>query len=687
MDTFMGRKFFFCLLLALLVAGAGFAQETAGSIRGTVTDPSGAAVPGASVQLSGGQLPRGFTTTTGATGDYRFTQVPPGTGYTVSLSVQGFRQSRISGVNVDIGRATTIDIKLEVGQVAEVVEVSATAVMVDAQSSSSSVAVDKSFFDLLPKGVSFYDMIAVAPGARQETKSGGYEIDGASGSENTYYLDGMEVTNIQTGILSTQNRIPIEMVQQVEIKNGVVPSQYGGAMGGVINAVVRSGSNRVHGEAGFYFNNSAMRARQRPYLRTDPADPDNMKVQFFQARVEDAFSTWQPIFQVGGPLVPNRVFFFSAYEPVRTNTTRVVDFNSGQTGTYSNQETTQFLTNKVDVVPFSKLRTSLSWLWNPRKRTGSLPGITGGDDPSLPWAGFGEREAGNVLAGSADYIATSKLVFSFRGGYSYRNLHNRYGLSTPTAIYYSQDIRDATKFPGIPDNLRAAAGYVVGTSEGRLKDIYTRNNYSAMASYIFNLGGQHNLKGGWQRNDLFNDVLSSSWPGGYYRFWWSSATAPQVYKCVTSQCTTVSGTYGYYRLRNYGEMGSASSQNQGIFIQDDWRVTKRLTLNLGLRTEREFVPVFGAGANTKPIEFSWSNKLAPRVGFALDVKGDGKQKLYALFGIINDIMKYEMPRGSFGGNVWMDYMYTLDDPTFVTRLAAIGIPPIRPNCRASSASR
>ena len=74
-------------------------------------------------------------------------------------------------------------------------------------------------------------------------------MDGASGSENTFYLDGMEVTNMQTGVLACKNRIPVEAIQQVQIKNGVMEAQYGGAMGGVINAVVRSGINDFHGDS------------------------------------------------------------------------------------------------------------------------------------------------------------------------------------------------------------------------------------------------------------------------------------------------------------------------------------------------------------------------------------------------------------------------------------------------------
>ena len=130
---------------------------------------------------------------------------------------------------------------------AESVTVTAEAVMVDTQSSSSAITIDKSFFDILPKGRSFYDLIQIAPGARNEGLSAGYQVDGASGGENTFYLDGMQMESIQGGTLDNQNKIPVEMVQQMQVKNGIMDAEYGGAMGGVISAVVRSGQNDFHG--------------------------------------------------------------------------------------------------------------------------------------------------------------------------------------------------------------------------------------------------------------------------------------------------------------------------------------------------------------------------------------------------------------------------------------------------------
>lgn len=656
-----GRYLAAVLLLMALLCGSTFAQETYGSVRGAVTDPSGAAVPGARVELTGPAVPQPYSATTDASGAFVFAQVPPGPGYTVSATAQGFRNAKAGNLAIVLGKATTIDIRLEVGQVSESVVVSAESIMVDTQSSSSAVTVDKTFFDLIPKGRSFYDLINIAPGARNESKSGGYQVDGASGSENTYYLDGMEVTNIQTGVLDSQNRVPVEMIQQVQVKNGVMEAQYGGAMGGVVNAVVRSGSNDFHGEAGFYYNNDAMQGRPRPTLEMDPNDATRTQYRYFQNTL-DPYRTWNPIFSLGGALIKNKVFFFSGYMPTRTTTDRKVTFlANNQTMDFHRKSTQQYLANKVDYVPFAKLRLNVSWVFNPRKTQGILPAQQGTDSPTVPWNDRGEYVGGQILSGQVDYLATTKLIFSFRGGYNYYNYNNVYAPSTVTAVYSSAN---ASLYPDLPANLkRSAAGFVSGSgSDGNTKyNIYKRVNLNADASYMANWMGQHSIKVGWQTNRLNNSTVALSYPNGYWRYYWNSS-----YSCVTSQCSGRNrGTYGYYRYYTYGTSGDASSDNQGIFFQDAWRVNKRLTLNLGLRTEREFLPSFSKQgvAAAPPIEFGFGSKISPRIGGAYDPKGDGKMRIYASWGYFYDVMKYEMPRGSFGGDIYWTYYFPLNDPT------------------------
>ncbi|MGH8403745.1 MAG: hypothetical protein ACRESO_10145, partial [Gammaproteobacteria bacterium] len=342
-------------------------------------------------------------------------------------------------------------------------------------------------------------------------------------------------------------------------------AEYGGAMGGVISAVVRSGQNQFHGQAGFYYSGDPLTARPRPQLRLDPLD-DNVAQEFLPR--QDSFSNWNPVFSVGGPLLKDKLFFFAGYMPELNYTTRTVDFTTGETGKYNQTQTQQYLSTKVDYVPFSKVRVNMSWIWNPLKVTGSLPSVQGTDSFSNNWSQQGSFTGNNILSGQFDYIASSKLILSFRGGYNYSGFNNMYGIPATTAIYYSGH---STTLP--PANLQGPNGWVQQAVAATSYDQNRRINENADASDLVNWHGQHALKGGWQMNRLGNDVLSSSYPFGYYRYYWGL-----TYHCQTMTCATT-GTEGYYRYRVLGTIGGASSNNQGIFLQDNWRVNRRLSIN------------------------------------------------------------------------------------------------------------
>ncbi len=657
-------------LLLFLLAGMMpvAAQETTGTIQGTVTDPSGATIPNVQIEITAAGTTRAVTTATDQAGFYKLPNLPVAS-YTVSASVTGFTTQKKTDVNVVLGRAAIVDFKMEVGAVSESVTVTANAIMVDTTSTASAVNVDKAFFDQLPKGRGFYDLVQLAPGARNEGKAGGYQIDGASGSENTYYIDGMEVTDVQQGTLSTRNRIPVEAVQQVQVKNGVMDAQYGGAMGGVVNAVVRTGTNAFHGQAGFYYNNDGMQARPRPTLEMDPTDATRSKVRYFQNTLDD-FSTWNPVVSLGGPIVKDKLFFFAGFMPTQTTTNRTVTFlSNNKTGDYSRKDYQHYTIGKLDYNPWSKLRTSFSWIWNPNYVRGNLPALQGTDAYDRDWAGLGNYSASNIFTAQADFIATNKLLISFRGGRNFSNYKDGYANSSKTFIYSTAN----TMFSNIPsDMILTSTGWKQQGTAFTQYNVYPRVNLSTDGAYVLNAKGQHNLKFGWMTNRLSNDVNTLSYPTGYYRFYWD-----QSYTCVTSQCSGKQrGTYGYYRWYTYGTLGEASSDNQGLYVQDSWTINKRLTLNLGLRLEREFLPSFSKQgiAAAPPIEFGWGKKISPRIGAAWDPRGDGKMRIYGSWGDFYDVMKYELPRGSFGGDIYLTYYYALEDPSVYKTLFNYGYP-------------
>ena len=209
-------------------------------------------------------------------------------------------------------------------------------------------------------------------------------------------------------------------------------------------------------------------------------------------------------------------------------------------------------------------------------------------------------------------------------------------------------------------------------------------------------GGEHQIKFGVQADRVGNNVLS-----GELR---PRVTHPLGHGCP-DRATTIAGTYGYYSVRSndadpntgFITQGDIHTNNIGLFVQDAWTMNNRLTVNVGLRTEREEVPTYTSGLDANGdqipkfgVNFGFGDKLAPRVGSAYDLKGDGKWKVFASWGMFYDIFKLELPRGSFGGDKWIEYYYTLDTfdwPNLLVRPAARRRARARSSAPPTSASR
>jgi hypothetical protein len=649
-------------LLALLTLVAT-AQERTGRIEGLVTDPSGSAVPRAEVEVTGPGLPQAQRTQTDGAGAYLFPSLPPGT-YTVSVKAQGFSLYKASNVLLNVGRTIRVDARLEVGAVAESVVVSGEALLVDTANTTVQTNVTAELYDRLPKGRSFDSLIVMAPGVRREPKSGGYQVDGASGSENSFVLDGIETTSIQTGELMRQSKVPIEWIAETNVKSSGFDAQYGGAIGGVVAATTRSGGNEFHGQASLYLMTDGMiggfanpiygAADRRPTLRLNPA---NDAIGEYFSNKKDGYRMLNPGFRVGGPIKKDMVWFFLSAYPEFHKADRTVTFlRPAETRSYTRKDRQDFTLAKIDVQPFSKLRTNFSYFYNPYKVNGLLPTYQGTDAITTPWADRGLRRPATGFGYQADYTVTAKLAISAFGGYQYSNYYD-YGIPRGTRYRYANG---NAAVPGVPANLIGPAGNFTPDNRQTVQDIFQRNTLHVIGSYLANIGGsQHNFRFGWDLNRLANKPVAGSWPDGYVFVYWDRA-----YSAVTKG-GNFRGQYGYYINRAFATEGDVSSNNQGLFINDNWRVNKKLTLNLGLRSEREFLPSFDPKIQVTPIEFGFGSKIAPRLGFAYDPTGAGKMRFGASWGFYYDIMKYEMPRGSFGGDKWLDYVYTLDNPNIL----------------------
>jgi hypothetical protein len=647
--------------LVLLLAGAILGQTNTGKILGRVADPSGAGVPGAKLTASSSTLPTPLVATANDSGDYIFELVPIGV-YTITVEKAGFRTARQQNVQVKLGSQVDYNPKLEVGQLSEVIEVSASVLSLDTTSSRTATNITEAQFDALPKSRSFNSMLQMAPGVRQEVKNGnagvgGIQVDGASGSENSFVIDGVDVSDIRRGSLRVQNAIPFEFIQEVEVKTSGFDAQYGGAAGGVVNVATKPGTNDFHGQAAVFYTSDGMNPVNRGYYQRSVASAN--VAEFFKPK-QDSYSTWYPGGMLSGRIIPNKVFFTVGTFPVLTSTKRSPQYATG-TKTWTQDDLNHYFLSRVDYAPTSKLQINSSYMWTPQRQTGALPNIDPRiAAPSNDLTVQGGWQPSSAVTASANYVLTPRWLVSARYGYKYQNdkLGN-YGLAVAPYLTYGNAASNA----GLPVPTEVNQGngwHNVSSTFGVQKDITTRHNLYLSSALLL---GKHNIKFGYDMARLGNDVNSNYVNGAFTIQWGDAFTRGSI--------TNAKGAYGYYIWEDGVRQNSAvSSKNQGFYVQDSWRATKRLTLNVGIRFESEYLPPYRAEqAGVKipnPISFGWGSKVAPRLGAAYDVLGDGKWKITGSFGFYYDVMKYELARGSFGGDYWVSHVYTLDNPNVLS---------------------
>jgi hypothetical protein len=690
MKVYFGKLGSLLMLLLLLVVAAisAAAQENSGSIQGTIKDQKGAAIVGAEVTATSPTLVRPQTATTDGQGVYVFPSLPAGV-YTVTATQTGFTPTKKEAINLVVGTQLRLDLELPVGGVAGSVTVTSMAEALDVTSSKTSTNITEQRIETTPKGRGFNSILTMAPGVIFDTRAGsagagmtgtngnnppggvgGYSVNGASGSENAFVIDGVEVSNVRNAALGRESAIPFEFVREVQVQSGGFEAQYGGATGGVVNVITKSGSDEFHGEGALMFTNSSFNSRPRGFWQRSPLSATT--AEFFRQK-EDDYVDLYPGGSLSGPILKQRLHFFTSYFPEFHRTERSIAFAAGPRTTV-NRLTRHFGIARLDYAPTQKIQVNTSYLWTPIRSRGLLTGtdpriaaptndlsINGGYTPSVAYTA------------SFTWTPTSKTVFSARYGYKYLNdKGNTYGLPINPLINYATCNNVSTPgqcssyIPGPgnqtpPPSVQQASGFQnTASTFNTFFDVTTRHNVYLDGSYLARLAGQqHTFKGGFAINRIANRV-KDDYPDGLFIFNWGEGF-------TRGTISNARGEYGYYTWRDGIRHDSgASSRNMGFYFQDQWRIHPHVTLNLGIRFENEFLPPFTHQVNgvpiPNPIVFGWGDKIAPRIGGAWDVLGNGRWKLSASWGKFYDTMKYELARSSFGGDYWHDHVYTLDNP-------------------------
>ncbi len=656
------------LLLCVAVTAAwtigpapALAQTAAGEITGVVKDQAGAAVPGATITVTERRTNLQRVAVSTREGVYTVASLTPGE-YRLEVELAGFRPVRREGIRLATGEKVRIDFDLAVGTVEEQVTVVGDAPVVRTETASLGTVVENEQVVQLPLNGRLFIMLAsIAPGVALPPNSVLPRINGGRPRTNEYLFDGISVLQPEPGQVAYYP--VVDAIQEFKIESNSPPAEFGRFNGGVVNLTTRSGGNAVHGNVFEFFRNEHLNATN--YFQTRNAvKPDYRRNQYGGT--------------LGGPVVRDRTFFFADFQGQRQSIGRTVTSNvptlaerSGvfrqnifdPTTTVGNVRQ-QFPNNTIpnsamDPVALALLEryplpTNSGAANNYTRTANEIVNQDQGDvrldhklaanrdqvfgrltyfreqaRPVTPFPdGSGAIPSGSVAVGPQDtqswafasnyqHTFTANLLNELRAGDSRRSVQRH-------AVSLSSSAGSALNIPGIPANARfpntlptfAPSGYQqIGSPSNTASDFGT--SVSEVADSLTWLKGRHTMKMGldWRWERL--DVIQPPWPTGSFVFTAVGSDQPGVPNTGNAFASFLLGQVQSFNIDLQQKKIQERARIQEYFIQDDWKVSERLTLNPGLRYTLNFpsteingqTAVFNPA--TRRLEYPGANPVRP----------------------------------------------------------------------------
>lgn len=568
-------------VLALVGAGAtagifaapAAAQDyTTGAIAGTVTDDAGNTIEGATVTATSDSQGVTRSVTSSAQGGFRFVNLPTGN-YTIRVEAAGFDAFTATGARVIASQTTDLNVGLAAPTGNEII-VSASTIVADFAGTNTGLVVDvDELVKTVPLARDLTSVVLLAPGTTQGDSTFGNlaSIGGSSVAENAYYLNGLNITNFDNYLGGA--RVPFEFYSSIDVKSGGYSAEFGRATGGIVNAVSKSGSNEF---------TAAMHLNWEPnFLREQGADIFDSNGQVTERRLERD-SELSGIFEAGGPIVKDRLFVYGLLElrDVKSTTT------PNRTIARQEEQDDPFWAVKVDAYPIDNHH--LEFTIFDTRRTTTRTDFNRGDVAGAPTI-LGVANTTDLNFGGLNYVGRYSGTFT-----DWLTVSAAYGVNEDrfdqvigsTEAYVINSDSGNPEVNGVP-----FGGFFTSQTASSLDAPYRtkREFYRGDVDLYFSLFGDHHIRGGFDvENNSLDHVTVRT---GADNLLANGFITNEAYNALLGNGGVailiqeeVNGV-NQVELNYYNTGGSFDAKNKAFYIQDEWNVTDRLTLNLGLRRD------------------------------------------------------------------------------------------------------
>lgn len=668
-------------LLVLVASMAGvnaFAQSTTdGAIGGTVTDQTGAVVPNAAVTVTHTGTNRAASATSDSSGRFRVVNLQPGS-YVVGVSAANFAPYKAQGLIVEVGRVTTLEAQLGLSAQSEAVDVTGEAPVINTQSQDFSTNINQVQINELPiNGRRWSQYALLTPGATPDGTFGLVSFRGISGLLNNSTVDGGDNNNSFYGEERGRTRIGYvisqDAIQEFQVNTSNFSAEYGRAAGAVVNSVTKSGTNQFHGSGFWYIRDEALNAFNPFTTRATlvgttvvqaPIKPEDNRQQFGAS--------------VGGPILKDKLFFFFSWDQQRRDFPGVA-FPSSPTFFNPIVVTNPTTEGKAacPAIPGNGTATFAS-TYNDGNRlfcygvsqaqadaaVAYLVNLTGdvtrrGDQllllPKIDWR-INSKHSVSVVYNRLRWnspagIQTQAVVSRSRTGWGNDGVKTDYGVAKINSTLTNsianearlqfgrdflygtpqqQDPSEPTTAFGLAPGATIASQFTIGTATYIPREKNPVEWRYQAADTMSLAWGKHLFKFGGDYSRVIDQVNSISTKYGSFSYTnRSDFITDFANNGVNRRYNTFAQAFG---LSQY----SLGTHDVAVFLQDDWRVNSKFTLNLGLRYEVQVLPNAFIPNPLVPQTFSLpedNNNFGPRVGFAWDPTGDGKTAIRGGWGM------------------------------------------------------